>query len=555
MQFDERSVRGELQRQRAKRRATRVLHCPVILEVYDRGPGDKPEVVDEVLFDEILLDPREGSRRVRSQLENKDAFDLAARLANRKPITLTVHRGQVDPLLNREHKILAVLSGSRAGKTDWECRWLIIQWLLHGYDGATFGFLCPTRDQTRIVVEKLCIGRDAILPKELVIKWPKTGQTPDQHIYLIDGSKIRLFHGTGDGDNIRGYRIEAFAIDEITAIHKIENYRIAVNRTLDSGGQVAVGSTPKQNHWAKPEIIDKESESPDEIKNYKFTCFDNPWIATKEIDRLIKSMGGPDDPVCRREVFGEWVTDGNMAFPAWDPPRHMRDGDGRHVADYGLMDVTWQACTGFWRRWDGKSGYVGGQDFNINPMTVVVGQAFGDPNDQSTWGLFVLDEMQTKGRVEEHATALADRYPGIPLSCDPTGARPGTHASQGEYSRGANTNVKIMRTYGFDAKACAYKDGKAANIRQVDSINLVNWLLKRDRLVVHKRCTHLRRALQELETTDDGRIAKVSAVSSITDQLSAPVDALRYLCWSLFGKQWLRIFKREKAGEWPLAEG
>ena len=141
-------------------------------------------------------------------------------------------------------------------------------------------------------------------------------------------------------------------------------------------------------------------------------------MSRRAIDRLIAQMGGPDDPVVRREVYGEWVADAVMAFEDFEAQRHVQEHapEGR--------DVTSQAAR---RRWKTARDvqFIGGQDFNINPMTTVLSRVIdpkgnGDPND---WILWVEDEVQTIGRIEKHCAHLRRRAPDIPVSCDATGGQ------------------------------------------------------------------------------------------------------------------------------------
>lgn len=552
--LDNTSVKGAIARRRIDIRRARMLHVPVYLETYTRGPGDKPLLVEERLYDEILVDPKgKVSRKLKSN-NDPDAFDAVAEQCRSRPIRLTLHEAQLAPLFERR-PITAILSGSRAGKTYLECNWMVLQWLKRGFRGANFGWLCPTRKQTRFPIQMLITGPKPILPKELVVRWPLKAESADQVIELLDGSLIWLQHGNSDGDHLRGYKMEAYCIDEITAVDRVENYRIAANRLVDSGGPMMIGSTPKQNHWAKSEIIDRgeTEEGAEVIANYNFTCFDNPWVKLSYLENYIKGHGGRNDPVIRREVFGEWIADGNVAFPDWDPAIHMETGSGMDVGAFGLRDCTEAACREHWK--DAKDfRYVGGQDFNVNPCATVIAQVFGDPKDWETWGIFVLDEVLNRStNTDGHAEDLASKYPGIPLACDPSGAmKNGPKAQLGKWARGSTTNVKIMRHHGFAARAAAYKGGKASFVLQTDSLALTNWLFKRGKIIVHQRCPELRRALSELLTKPDGTLAKTSGTESLTDQMSAPVDALRYLAIALFYKRWWALFRGRQSGQWLI---
>jgi hypothetical protein len=63
-------------------------------------------------------------------------------------------------------------------------------------------------------------------------------------------------------------------------------------------------------------------------------------------------------------------------------------------------------------------------------------------------------------------------------------------------------------------------------------------LFRQGRILIHSRCRSLITALDTQEANPDGSIAKESG--QLSDRLSSPTDALRYLCWALFAKRELK---------------
>lgn len=560
---------------RTRRRSRRVVNetpicLTVVFDIYEHEPGHgselfgiqcsdgKPIVVESREHDRFLLDPVEHLRIRRSKCD-PDAFDDAAAGAEQRELRLSVHRKQLDFVLNRKDKILAVLSGSRAGKTEALIVWLVLQWLERGYVGATFWWVAPTIEQAHIMVSKLCVSRPGnrppVLPPELIRSYPEKTTAKVHVVELIDGSQIRLIHSQFKGENLRGFDVIAVAVDEITAIKAIENYEIALNRTIDHDGQMAIGSTPVQNHWAKPEIYDRGKEGDQGICLHEFVCFENPFITASAIRRWLQTRGANFDappeeqpPLVRRECFGHWITDGSAAFPDFDLQIHTRTGEHWWVDDYGQSNITAQAGASHWRR---SHGYriVGGQDFNDRGNATVICQVAGDPGDWHTWTLYAMAEYVTSGVADTAAVALvgsikADfRHDPCPLACDATG---GSKQGRGDFSTLGEMAVPTMRAYGFDALAPEYELPKgreaptAINPKQRDSLDLMGYLFRRNQLIVHDRCRILKRGLTELERDDQGRIAKVSAPGSVTDILSDPVDCFRYVAWAIFGRLWQR---------------
>lgn len=517
---------------------TEVLHIRTRFLIYERGPEDTPVLVEERPDLDLLISPALQIRKLRHKAADKDAWDREAATARLIDLPITCHAAQYEAISDDTSKVVGVFGGNRAGKTEAIAWWIFRKWLIQGGFGKRFWWISPNWKQTRIGVQKLCVRRGnspPIIPPELRTYFPKNERSIDQAIHMFDGARIEFHHGNGDGDNLKGYDIEAGVYDELTSIDKIENWRIGKARTMDSRGQVATASTPKQGHWARHEIVARARFS-DDVSHVELTCFDNPWVSKDEIARLIAADGGERDPTVRREYFGEWVADATALWPDWRPDEHIRVGDVWSPLDINKLDITEQVARGFWDS-NGTYQYVVGQDFNVNPMTSVICSIFGDPDDPSTWGVLVVDEVQTRGNVLNHAAHLEKRYgTGVPIACDSTGALPGTHPSQG--AKGSNTNALLLREAGFDCKPCYRRRGTPANPRVIDSLNLMHRLFRQGRIIVHSRCHALITALDTQEANPDGSIAKQSG--ALSDRISAPTDALRYLVWALFSKRELK---------------
>jgi len=533
--------------------ATYPLVVDVWIDVYGRSPADTPELLRSQHYDSVLIDPLSRERVNRSAVSAAEFDDLSAD-ADRREVRLSVHEGQLGPLLDREHKVVAVLSGSRAGKSEMMSTWLVLQWVDRGYDGALFWWVAPTVRQAWILVQKLLVSREGglppILPRDLVLSYPASSTKHDQIVEFLDGSCIELFHAHGDGDNLKGFGVEAVAIDEICSVKRIENYRVALARTLKSGGQLAVVSTPKKNHWAKAEIHDVSLQPDSHVRSDRFTCYDNPWMPRAEVRRLIETMGGDADPVVRQEIYGEWSLQGAAAFPDYDPQRHLRVEPHYDVSGWGLANITGQAIQGHWR--GPAHTCFGGQDFNARSHTTLVMQVAGDPADWQSWAVYVLAEYQFAGVLEQHAAELVAalrrdfRADPCPLACDATGSHLENSRAHTESTARSYSSVKVLGHYGFDAKAPDFVRGTPRNPPQRDTLQLCSWLLRRNKLLVHERCRVLRRGMQELECKDDGTIAKVSAPGSVTDILSDPVDCLRYGVWAIFGRIWIKHLRQQR---------
>lgn len=157
-----------------------------------------------------------------------------------------------------------------------------------------------------------------------------------------------------------------------------------------------------------------------------------------------------------------------------------------------------------------------GMDFNVNPMSAVVGVKAADE-------LHILDSLQIKtSNTEEMSKELQHRYPGrrLLICPDPSGGARKTSAVAGE------TDFTILRRHGFLVDAAR----KAPLIP--DRINAVQAMLRDDtgrrRLRIHPRARALTLALAGL-TYKDG--TSLPDKDSGFDHMS---DALGYLIWQRF---------------------
>lgn len=537
------------------------------VEVVDRGPADQPEVIETIPDLDLLIDAVDGIRILRRDVHPDELhiYDEEAESFERIDITVTLHPGQVEAYFDEGSDIIGILGGQRAGKTAVMARWLFRQWMLRGYEGALFWWVSDSLEHTRVAVRKYITGeqgRPGIMPPELWVSYPETDRSGDQAIVMLDGSRFELKHGRYKGDNLKAVNIEAGAVDEITSIKHVENWRVLSGRTLDADAPLFVASTPKAGHWAHEEIILKAEEYPGEIAFHEFSSFKNPFVPLEVVWKKLKKAASlsneviaeirkiddldqqialarkaTTDPTTLRDFFGEWAAEGVMLWTAYKAKVHMVTGPGYEAGAFGFVDLTdSEAGPWFLKRLGKGVQYIGGQDFNIEPMTTLVAQVVDTPNGP---GLLFLDEIQTVGNIHVHAEHLLkyERYLDIPIACDVTGCRRGTHANQG--AKDGETLSLILREAGYAAFPCNYRQGKPVDLPKLDSVHLMQRMLRQDRIRVHKRCTELRRALSTQQSTAKGEPDKESGKAS--DRLSSTTDAARYMVWAVFHREWKEV--------------
>ena len=271
--------------------------------------------------------------------------------------------------------------------------------------------------------------------------------------------------------------------------------------------------------------------SDDDIIALSMSCFNNPWVDPKEVERTIAGM--KDVLRVKREIHGEWVGNGYQLWKHFDPTKHLREGPWRDCSDWGLNNVTPAIGRVFWRRTDSNLKLVGGLDFNMFPMSLVLAQVCVpegmDESNPENWILFVLDEIVKKvSGIREFAQYVsnkagrekglqADAFRGLPISCDSTGAQ-WKHPRITGISDKSTTLVKEMKKAGFDIRPCWLhpESGNPQNPAILDRVSLCHKLMSETvetpdgkvypRLLIHAtRCPELIRSLETQECDEIGR--------------------------------------------------
>lgn len=553
------------------------VHAPILL--HDRNTdgkacpccGSKKAVVVETRRDiDLLIDPLRGTRKLRHDVEDKAKFDLLAGTSARKLYMPTrVHKAQLDPVLDDKHKIIGLFGGNRSGKSTAMAERIKRQILLNGGPMAQFWWVAPTREKTRIGVRKLVLGERTdryvapLFPRELIKRFPANEKAADQSIRLVDGTEIHLKHASRDGSNLKGDPCLAIFVDEGTAIPHQINWTIMMGRLIDSGGSMTVATTPVGGHWLEEEVVKRgktyEDAGPeDDIISLCFSCFENPWVDKAEVERTVKAMA---DPLrIRREIHGQWVGMGNVLWEHFKKDDHLFQGPWRTVEEYGFIDATALAGRSFFKNTDARMDMLGGCDFNVHPMCMIVAQIGVppglDPRKPENWILIVQDELiRSVGTIHKFAEYLdreaavyrklpEDYFHNMAIACDPTGAQ----WSYGDFAAGSKnmsaTVAKEFSRHGHDVRSCYIGEkGKPRSPPVLDRVSLVHKLMSdrivtpdgrsSPRLMVHAvRCPELIKSLETQES--DAKGAPIKKSHTLSDRLSGPTDALGYLVWALF---------------------
>ena len=560
----------------------RLYHLVRPIYLHDRSPDRKKcscgcgsrnaKIIREIGHHEILIDAYKGTRSVRSKLktdEERAKFDELARLpiTKRIEVPVRVHSGQLRVVTEREASIIYVNGGTRGGKTTVAAERLWDLIVEKGGRGSVFAWVAPTLALAWTGMKKLVRGERTdrfvppIIPPELVRRKPHDKAAQDWTVTLVDGTTILFMHAGRDGDNLKSIAVTAAVYDEATASKHEQNFVILRNRLIDTGGSLVVPTTPKAGHWLKQyqaeqpsfedadELAANGGEYPFEVRT-RMTAFDNPWINEKRLRREIEALGGEENMLVRREYFGEWVGQGERMWPFFNFAQHVQPIAMRNVERSGWLNLT--AAFGrdlFYGESDEEIREIGGQDFNVRPMSLLVGKVIchrsKDPTDPANWKLYIEDEIVKVARstsefahfVAKHAGKShgrglpADYFAGLHIVADRSGF---FHEAR---FRGptATADAELMEREGFVMRAPIYVGEKRTPTNPPRRLRhqLVNQLFQEGRIIVNSRCKSLIESLKN--ETDDGSGDQGKRSGTKADELSGPTDALGYLVYCLFG--------------------
>lgn len=504
---------------------------------------------------DVLIDPATGVRRVRQRVkpEHLAVWDELAAGARKIYLPHRVSRGQL-AAMECEAKILACFGGVRGGKTQHIAECVVTELVLEGGYQTEVWWVAPTLPKTTLGLKKLVLGESVgrgklkrfsppILPPELVAYFPTSTRSERLYVELIDGSRVHFKYASDDGGSLKGDSPNLIVMDEGCEVRNRSAYQQCVERLMESGGQLLISTTPKAGHYFKADIYDKgvrveDAQPGDEIAWTHLVAWDNPWVATKEIERTIKTFGD-DKQRIRREVYGEWVGSGPLLWRHFAEADHViTSADYRVPADIGLVDVTPDAVRHFFLG-QVVDRYLG-QDFNLHPMSAVELQVATHPDDPDQLPIVIVpDEVVKKvGTIYEFIDELKRRgYAGAGVSCDASGAQFNSHRLAHGIKDKNSTQALELQRKGFPCQPCHVSDaGNAVNPGQLERVSVLHRLqMERidlpdgsqyPRFLIHERAAKTKIALMVQESDSRGNPVKES--NTVSDRVSGPADGLGY---------------------------
>lgn len=377
------------------------------------------------------------------------------------------------------------VSGRRLGKTTYAGVRLFTS--AYTKRRAECRYIAPTYKQAKEIFWK---PLKRIVPSAYIYKINEG----DLSITLLNESVIKLL-GAADPDSLRGPGLDDVVFDEFADIPR-EAWEEVIEPTLaDREGRAAFLGTPKgYNHFYDLYQLGLNPDQ-EEWRSFHFTTAQGGRVKKSIIDRARFTL---DIRVFRQEYEASFETLSGRVYDNFDRSPWPKGNCYERVVDRG-------------------GELLVGMDFNINPMSAVLGQDVeGLPE--------VFDEIVLHtSNTEEMAQALRNRFGErrpITVCPDASGKARHTNAPMGQ------TDFTILQKYGMKILA------KNVNPVIVDRVNNVQSLLKSGtgvrRVRIHPRCKNLIKALEGLQWKEGTNlIDKDGGLDHIT-------DAFGYLLWQKF---------------------
>ena len=293
--------------------------------------------------------------------------------------------------------------------------------------------------------------------------------------YIINGKTNVIFRSLDAADKMRSVEIGSLYIDEIAYA---EEYAVKtfLGRLRDKRGSLRfrTATTPKGFNFFYRYFVEQCNPN---RKIVQMSTYENKHLPQEYIDLLESSY---DSEMQRQELNGEFLSVGsNRTYYKFDRQKHVVDM--WEPKDYPLLSV--------------------GMDFNINPMTAVVGYVNNDK-------IYIVSEAYLKNsnthKMRDHLLhAYGENLFIVP---DATGSARKTNSTR--------TDHDILRE--------CFEVARVRNPHRKDRFNCVNNLLDKGRLFIHTSCQWLIKDLERF--CDDGKDETLGHIS----------DALGYLCWYYF---------------------
>jgi len=327
----------------------------------------------------------------------------------------------------------------------------------------------------------------------------------ENHLVFLDTKSKVLFRSLDDSERLRGTNLAWFCVDELTYATEEAWLRLEA-RLRDPKASKLCGFavwTPRGFDWVYRRFLSGEVQG---YETFIAKAFENKHLLEQVPDYYERLKSSYDSRFYAQEVLGEYLN--IQAGRVYDAFERKENVGAAPKLDL-MKPLLWAL------------------DFNVDPMSSVVCQRYGDR-------LYVLDEIVLRRATTEQACQeFADRYTdhpgGLIIFGDASGQRMQT-TGMSDFQMVSNYLRRIR--YG-DVRM----DLARANPSVRDRVTLVNSMLRsaagESQLLVDPKCRELIRDFEQVCFKPDSGVIDKEA-DPMRTHLS---DALGYLIWQQFRQQ------------------
>jgi PBSX family phage terminase large subunit len=312
---------------------------------------------------------------------------------------------------------------------------------------------------------------------------------------LYIGPKMFWCRSLENYNKLRGIEISDFWLDE-TRDTPEDAFKVVLGRLRHPKVKRFRGlltTSPSGYNWLHDYFV--SNPRPD-FDMFNASSYDNPFLPNGYIETL---LGSYDPKMIDQEIHGKFL---NLIA---EPVYYSFDRN-KNVKEFSLAEIFVDDEGNPIPEDEWPMPSIG-MDFNVNPMTAVMGFATEEC-------IYIWDEayLKNSNTFEMKKHLLEKNYKGSRIIPDGTGKKRTSASLDGSVA----TDFVILEDGGnFDIKKCT-------NPHVADRVNCVNGLLSKARLVIHPRCVNL---IKDLEQVSRGK----------NDEMLTHIsDALGYMAWFYF---------------------
>lgn len=295
-------------------------------------------------------------------------------------------------------------------------------------------------------------------------------------------------------DNIVGANLAFADVDELDKLNP-KHANLAwdnINARVRVGPWQQVGSvtTPEGLKWTYETWERKKPNH--HYKIYRASTVDNPHVSDEYIQGMLDRYG---EKAKMAFIDGKFVDlHGDTVIDSFDQIKHVYEYK-KYNPHYPL-------------------GYYTGIDFGWAHPTVILGAQFDGEH------LHIYDELiLSKSRIDKTIERWQRSHKKSVFDfCDPAGNQ--------NHENAPMTNIQIMRAKGMNPRF-------TSGISILEGVQIINNLLDKGILSISPKCIKLIEALKFHSWEHD----KFGNFKGPAEKYKDEIDALRYLCWHIFGRE------------------